>query len=52
MTMDPGHLDITNKWNWTDEVVDITPSSTEEDTFLLVLKKGKGYTALSSPHRS
>lgn len=52
MTMDPGHLDITNKWNWTDEVVDITPSSTEEDTFLLVLKKGKGYAALSSPHRS
>ncbi|KAK8790027.1 hypothetical protein WA158_006807 [Blastocystis sp. Blastoise] len=39
--MDPGHLGITNKWEWTNEVIDISPSTTEEDAFVLSLKKGK-----------
>ena len=45
MTMETGHLGVTNKWAWTEEVIDIVPVSTEKDCedFELHLKKGKWF---------
>lgn len=43
MTMETGHLGVTNKWTWTDEVLDINPVSLEKESedFELHLRKGK-----------
>lgn len=43
MTMETGHQEITNKWDWNEEVNDIVPapSSEDGDEFELHLKKGK-----------
>ena len=43
MTMETGHLGVTNKWLWTEEVIDINPSAKSDsgEDFELHLKKGK-----------
>ena len=43
MTMETGHLGVTNKWFWTQDVIDINPSSKSDDNedFELHLRKGK-----------
>ncbi len=43
MTMETGHLGVTNKWLWTEEVIDINPSGNSDagEDFELHLKKGK-----------
>ena len=43
MTMETGHLGVTNKWLWTEEVIDINPSDRSDsgEDFELHLKKGK-----------
>lgn len=43
MTMETGHLGVTNKWLWSEEVIDINPSENSEagEDFELHLKKGR-----------
>ena len=42
MTMETGHLAVTNKWLWTQEVIDINPvSGDNNEDFELHLRKGR-----------